>query len=68
MAHQRYDTRKKPDGTWTVYDIFTGWPVLLANRTPAAGLDVEEADDLLDLMNLKDALIRSTRRTKAARG
>ena len=26
MAQQRYDLRKEEDGTWTVFDVFTGWP------------------------------------------
>ncbi len=29
MQENRYDFRKESDGTWTVFDIFTGMPALV---------------------------------------
>ncbi|HEV7436566.1 MAG TPA: hypothetical protein VGO22_17125 [Pseudorhizobium sp.] len=46
----RYDMRKEPDDTWTVYDIFTG-KAAEVNGVPQDGLDMETADDLVDLLN-----------------
>lgn len=46
----RYDMRKQPNGLWTVYDIFTGQPAWV-NGVELRGLDIEEADDLVDLLN-----------------
>lgn len=54
MATQRFDIRREPDGSWTVYDVFTGATVAVSG-SPMTGLDVEEADDLVDLLNLRDA-------------
>ncbi|MGF6177057.1 hypothetical protein [Ensifer sp. 4252] len=48
MPENRYDLRKEPDGTWTVFDIFTGMPALV-NEVEQLG---EPADDLVDLLNL----------------
>ncbi|MBZ9977820.1 hypothetical protein LB555_20490 [Mesorhizobium sp. BR-1-1-10] len=50
MAQQRYDLRKEPDGTWTVFDVFTGIPADPEGH-PAVGLEMEYADDLVDLLN-----------------
>jgi hypothetical protein len=55
MDHQRYDLRKEPDGTWTVFDVFTGWPARVDGHVTAKGLDFLEADDLVDLLNFQDA-------------
>ncbi|WP_159591908.1 MULTISPECIES: hypothetical protein [Chelativorans] len=66
MAPQRYDLRQEPDGTWTVIDVFTGWPAMINGQAQisgdvqATGLDMEEADDLVDLMNLQDVRRRGT--------
>ncbi|NOV20936.1 hypothetical protein E5S70_33805 [Ensifer adhaerens] len=51
MTENRYDLRKEPDGTWTVFDIFTGMPALV-NEVEQVGLELEQADDLVDLLNL----------------
>jgi hypothetical protein len=45
----RYDMRREPDG-WTVYDIWTGWPAVIAG-VPQTELEMEDADDLVDLLN-----------------
>lgn len=60
MAQQRYDLRKEPDGTWTVFDVFTGQPADDWGA-PAVGLDMEYADDLVDLLNIVDLKRRITR-------
>lgn len=49
----RFDARKEKDGTWTVFDRFTGLPAEV-NGTPLVMLDIEEADDAIDLMNRLD--------------
>lgn len=36
---------------WTVFDIWTGWPVF-TEGAEQVGLDIEDADDLVDLLNL----------------
>ncbi|WP_376742145.1 hypothetical protein [Ensifer canadensis] len=51
MPENRYDLRQEPDGTWTVFDIFTGMPALV-NEVEQVGLELEQADDLVDLLNL----------------
>ena len=54
MAQHRYDLRKEKDGTWTVYDVFTGWAAEVDHRK-AMGLDEQDADELVDLLNYWDA-------------
>ncbi len=46
----RYDLKQDHAG-WTVYDIFTGLPVLVRD-VPQTGLDIQDADDLADLLTL----------------
>lgn len=56
-SEARYALRKEDDGpeigTWTVYDVFTGLPAEV-NGVAQTGLDVEQADDLVDLLNYLD--------------
>ena len=52
MAENRYDLRKEDDGSWTVFDIFTGMPAEV-NGIPQDGLEMEQADDLVELLNLQ---------------
>ena len=54
MANQRYDLRKEPDGTWTVFEIATGQPVVVSGML-STGLTGEEADDLVDLLNYRSS-------------
>jgi hypothetical protein len=61
MATQRFDTRKEISGKWTIFDVFTGLPVILGYE-PTIGLELEDARDLAVLMN---ALDREHRATKA---
>ncbi len=46
------DMRKNEDGSeyWTVYDIMTGVPAVV-NGTTLNTCEMEEADDLVDLLN-----------------
>jgi hypothetical protein len=53
MGHQRYDMREKPDGSWSVIDVFTGQPATL-DGILMVGFEIQEADDILDLINNKD--------------
>lgn len=46
----RYDLRRDDEG-WTVHDIWTGWPAVVKGAEQV-GLDIEVADDLVDLLNL----------------
>ena len=47
----RYSIRKNMgDEWWTVYDIFTGDPAKV-NGTLLTRCEMEEADDLVDLLN-----------------
>ncbi|PWE52297.1 hypothetical protein DEM27_31650 [Metarhizobium album] len=50
MQRNRYDMRQEEDESWTVFDIFTGLPVSV-NGVPQDGLEMEQADDLVDLLN-----------------
>jgi hypothetical protein len=54
MGQQRYDLRQEPDGTWTVFDVFTGQPAVIGETMLATGLCMEMADDLVDLLNARD--------------
>ena len=60
MGQQRYDLRKEPDGTWTVFDVFTGLPAE-PDGWSASGLELEYADDLVDLLNAVDLKRRVAR-------
>lgn len=47
----RYEMRQNEEGEfWTVYDIFTGEPAQV-NGTWLTHCKMEEADDLVDLLN-----------------
>lgn len=46
----RYDMRRDHEG-YTVFDIWTGWPALVKG-VEQTGLDIELADDLVDLLNI----------------
>jgi hypothetical protein len=49
-AEKRYDMRRELDGTWTVFDIFTGVAVQ-AGVSVAMGMEEEFARYLVDIMN-----------------
>ena len=48
---QRYDIREDREG-WTVFDVFTGEPVVIAMVTQT-GLDIQDADELAELLDHK---------------
>lgn len=58
MSWNRYDLRKEYGGpfkgTWTVFDIFTGLPAEVDGVLQNC-LEMEQADDLVDLLNHQDA-------------
>lgn len=58
MSENRYDLRQENDGTWTVFDIFTGLPARV-NDVEQVGLELEQADDLVDLLNRLYAMRRA---------
>lgn len=49
-SNNRYAMREDGTGMWAVYDIFTGMTAEV-NGVPQDGLDIEQADDLVDLLN-----------------
>ena len=46
----RYDMREDGTGKWAVFDIFTGLTAEV-NGIAQDGLEIEQADDLVDLLN-----------------
>lgn len=49
-SNNRYEMREDGTGMWAVYDIFTGLTAEV-NGVPQDGLAIEQADDLVDLLN-----------------
>lgn len=60
-VQSRYEMRRT-DGTdyWSVYDIFTRKTVVLEG-VAMDRLTIEEADDLIDLLNRRDDIEREAR-------
>lgn len=52
-SEARYDLRHDED-SWTVYDVFTGLPAEV-NGVVLVRMEMEDADDLVDLLNRQDA-------------
>ncbi|MGN8120059.1 hypothetical protein FZC33_00650 [Labrys sp. KNU-23] len=50
---RRFDLREEEDGTWTVFDVFTGLPGIVGGFE-ATGFEVDEAGDLLAMLNAAD--------------
>jgi len=48
---KRHDVREDREG-WTVFDVFTGEPVVIGMVTQT-GLDVQDANELAELLDLK---------------
>ncbi|MER8376755.1 hypothetical protein [Mesorhizobium sp. M1409] len=44
---------KTPEGTWDIIDMFTGMPVVEVG-VPLIDMPIDEADDLVDLLNFRD--------------
>ncbi|MBB4003173.1 hypothetical protein [Aurantimonas endophytica] len=53
MPDDRYTLCKRSNGTWSVVDIFTDFPAIVDGRV-MIGMDMEEADDMVDLLNILD--------------
>ncbi len=49
----RFDLREDETG-WTVYDVFSGWPAVVKG-VAQTGLDVQDASDLAELLDLMAA-------------
>lgn len=60
MLTRRYDVRQEPDESWTVFDVFTGLPAVYEGYQ-AVDLDMEYADDLVELLNAVDLKQRVAR-------
>ena len=61
MATLRYDLRETPHGYWSVIDIFTGQAVEFEG-VRIDRLTAEEADEMVDLLNLQDIIRRKAYR------
>ncbi|MCY1243537.1 hypothetical protein D9M68_258490 [compost metagenome] len=59
MATLRYGLKVEANNVWAVVDVFTGQPVVL-HGSLLSNLPRDEADDLLDILNLKDGIRRGT--------
>ncbi|MBB3149939.1 hypothetical protein FHS21_006398 [Phyllobacterium trifolii] len=49
----RYDMREEDNGTWTVFDVFTGFPVIV-NERMMISMEIQEADEMVELLNILD--------------
>lgn len=49
-TENRFSLRREEDASWTVFDIFTGEPAVWNDKL-LIGLDMDDADDLVDLLN-----------------
>ncbi len=58
MHNQRYSVKREQDGTWTVFDVFTGEPAVIGPDKLSSQLSPEEADEVVGLLNLLDAIRR----------
>lgn len=58
MQPKRYRFRQELNGTWTVFDVFTGLPVAFANEGAAIDYTKGEAEDVARLLNIHDNLKR----------
>jgi hypothetical protein len=58
MRSRRYRIRQELNGAWTVFDVFTGLPVVFGNAGAAIGYTKGEAEDVAYLMNVQDRLRR----------
>lgn len=59
MHNQRYSVKREQDGTWTVFDVFTGEPAVIGPDKLSSQLSPEEADEVVGLLNLLDAIRRN---------
>jgi hypothetical protein len=45
--------REEDNGTWTVFDVFTGFPVIV-NERMMISMEIQEADEMVELLNILD--------------
>jgi predicted thioesterase len=57
-SYERYKIKQEPDGSWLVFDIFTGMPVVVAGKM-MVGFREELSRELLGLLNAHDILRRA---------
>jgi hypothetical protein len=62
----RYDIEQDETG-WTVFDIFTGQPVLV-HDVPQTGLEFDDADDLADVLSLAERKYKALHRELTSLG
>lgn len=60
LATHRYDVRKELDGTWTVFDVFTGC-AYQRGIVSMSGLSAQMAGGIVKLVNSLDRMRRITR-------
>jgi hypothetical protein len=53
----RFDVKQEIDDSWTVFDIFTGMPVIFAGRA-MRGLEKEISQKLVVMLNARDMVRR----------
>ena len=49
-ANTRYARRIEQNGTWTVFDIFTGHTAEVGSRL-TAGMQMSDAEEIMDVLN-----------------
>ncbi|ESX81580.1 hypothetical protein X748_30510 [Mesorhizobium sp. LNJC386A00] len=54
MATLRYEVRREPDGTWAVFDVFTGQPAIVVGHPSVDLPDMEYAEELAAILNAND--------------
>jgi hypothetical protein len=57
---QRYEMKEEPDYLWSIIDVFTGRPPTVDGFL-MVGLTVEEAGDMLFILNDKDFVDRKAK-------
>lgn len=58
MLYRRYGLRTEIDGTWTVFDGFTGLPAEIEGHPYGDLLDRDYAIEVVDLLNSEDSARR----------
>jgi hypothetical protein len=49
-THPRYARRIEQNGTWTVFDLFTGHTAEVGSRL-TAGMQMSDAEEIMDVLN-----------------
>ncbi|PZM15012.1 hypothetical protein [Rhizobium tubonense] len=59
VKYHRFDVKREIDGSWTVFDVFTGMSVMFAGRA-MRGLEGEISRQLVNMLNDRDVLRRAS--------